>query len=256
MQKLSAPDAAQIISRPIEMNISKWLVVLVLAQLTGCADAPVQEKQEVALPNGQKLAIINLGNDQFKIGNITIDKAGRSFEIPGKLLRNVTPIEFLAVAKNGQRGYESLLEFDANVYEFNLACILIGLDQNKGIPPKAHFDTAVIQGDAVDISLSWKINGEEHKHPASDFFLLDNKKLAESDWVYTGSTFSPKGDYLADAAGGTLIGFVHDPASIIEHGHGFNSQSYGSLELNTKLMPALNTPIKATLKFVGNTKVK
>jgi len=236
------------------MKMKKWLMMMLLAQLIGCAEQPAQPVEEVVTQSGQKISIVKLGDNRFKIGNIVLDKTARSFEVPGKFLRTEPPIEFLAVAKNGQRGYESLLEFDVNVYEFNLACILIGLDTHKGLPPKAHFDPTPVVGDAVEIDLHWEVNGKKYEHLASDFFLVNNQKLKSGNWVYTGSTFLPKGGYLAEVAGGTLVGFVHDPASIIEHGQGFGPQSYGQLKLNKALIPAVNTPIKATFKYVGNTR--
>ena len=234
------------------MNMKKWLMLLLLAQLTGCAEQPVQPVEEVVTLGGQKISIVKLGDNRFKIGNILVDKTDRSFQVPGKFLRTEPPIEFLAVAKSGRRGYESLLEFDVNVYEFNLACILIGLDTHKGLPPKGHFDPTPIVGDAVEIGLHWEVNGKQYDHLASDFFLVNNQTLKRADWVYTGSTFVPNGGYLAEIAGGTLVGFVHDPASIIEHGLGFGPQSYGGLKLNNALMPVADTPLKATFKYVGN----
>ena len=226
--------------------------MLLSAGLFGCAQQPVQETEETIVLNGHNIKIVKQGEELYKIGNITVDKAARSFAVTGKLLRNEPPIEFLAVAKDGRRGYESLLEFDANVYEFNLACILLGLDAGKGEPPKNHFDPKPVQGDAVEISLSWVSNGKDQQHSASEFFVSDNQKLLEGDWVYTGSTFAPNGQYLPEVGGGTLVGFVHDPASIIEHGHGFGQKSYHGLELNQAVLPPLNTPIKATFSYVGN----
>ena len=105
----------------------------------------------------------------------------------------------------------------------------------------------------LKLALQWEVNGKKYEHLASDFFLVNNQKLKSGNWVYTGSTFLPKGGYLADVAGGTLVGFVHDPASIIEHGQGFGPESYGQLQLNKTLLPAVDTPLKATIKYVGNT---
>jgi hypothetical protein len=234
------------------MKIKKWLIIILLAQSLGCTEQ-AQQVEEVVTQSGQKISIVKLGDNRFKIGNIVLDKSAKSFEVPGKFLRTEPPIEFLAVATKGQRGYESLLEFDVNVYEFNLACILIGLDTHKGLPPKAHFDPTPVVGDAVEIGLQWEVKGHKYEHLASDFFLFNNQKLKSGNWVYTGSTFLPKGGYLAEVAGGTLVGFVHDPASIIEHGQGFGPQSYSQLELNKLLMPAVDTPLKATFTYLGNT---
>lgn len=235
------------------MKLKNFLILTLPVLLIGCAQEPVKEVEDTINLHGHKVTLARLGGNRFRVGNIVIDKNAKSFEVPGKFLRTEPPIEFLAVAKNGKRGYESLLEFDVNVYEFNLACILIGLDTHKGLPPKQHFDPTPVMGDAVEIRLSWEVGGTTTEHSASDFFLVDNQKLADGNWVYTGSRFTPQG-YLADMAGGTLVGFVHDPASIIEHGQGFGPQSYGGLKLDKALMPAVDTPVKATFKYVGNTK--
>ncbi|MCK9607059.1 MAG: YdjY domain-containing protein [Methylomonas sp.] len=228
-----------------------WVLVLAFL-LLGCSEQPIRPTEEVIELNGNKVTIVKLDQGHFKIGNILVDTRSRRFEVQGKFLRVGPPIEFLAVAKNGRRGYESLLEFDVNVYEFNLACILIGLDAHKGAPPRAHFDPSVIEGDAVQITLAWEKNGTHEEHEASEFFLIGDKSLVKGDWVYTGSTFVSSG-YLADIDGGTLVGFVHDPASIIEHGHGFGSSSYGGLKLNQALMPAVDMPVTAIFEYVGNT---
>ncbi|MGR8930376.1 MAG: YdjY domain-containing protein [Gammaproteobacteria bacterium] len=228
-----------------------WILVLAFL-LLGCSEQPIRPSEEVIELNGNKVTIVKLADGLIEIGNILVDTRARRFEAPGKFLRVEPPLEFLAVAKNGHRGYESMLELDVNVYEFNLACILIGLDEHKGTPPQAHFDPSVVTGDAVEITLEWETNGKREEHAASEFFLVGGEQLTDGDWVYTGSNFS-SGKYLADIAGGTLVGFVHDPASIIEHGHGFGHASYAGLTLNQALMPSSGTPLTATFNYVGNT---
>ena len=227
--------------------------LLLIFGLLSCARQPVKPTEEQVVINDHKISIVKLDDDVYRIGNIIVDKAARNFEVSGKLLRNEPPIEFLAVAKGGQRGYESLLEFDVNVYEFNLACILLGLDTVKGEAPQAHFDPKPVQGDAVEITIDWINNGKQQQTSASEFFLLGSEKLLTADWVYTGSKFTAKGQYLPELGGGTLVGIVHDPASIIEHGHGFGPASYGNLKLNQDLLPPVNTPLKAIFQYVGNT---
>lgn len=229
----------------------KLSIIAALAiSVSACTTQPTQQNFTMG---GHEVVFVKLDSNRYQIGNILLDKGQRSFELTGKFIRQELPIEFLAVAKDGQRGYESLLEFDVNVYEFNLACILIGLDENKGKPPQAHFDPTPIEGDAVEIWLTWEKDGKSLTFEASEFFVLNGEKLKKGDWVYTGSMFDPQGTYLADAAGGTLVGFVHDPASIIEHGRGFGPQSFGGLVIAQDLLPAIDTPVKVLFKYVGNT---
>jgi hypothetical protein len=63
------------------------------------------------------------------------------------------------------------------------------------------------------------------------FDKAKNASPSGGKWVYTGSAFIPDGRFLAQIDG-TLIGFVHDPASIIEYAAGAGLNSYGSIVLN------------------------
>jgi len=196
--------------------------------------------------------IERIDQNNYKIGKILINKTARKFTVPAVFLRKSPPLEFLAVAKGGDRGYESLLEVDASVYEFNLACILVGLDTHKGAAPEYHFDPAPIKGDAVEIIVSWQDKGKTIRYDASELFSFNNKKLSNDNWIYTGSSFLPNGGgYRAELDGGTLVGFIHDPASIIEHKTGFSGESYSLLMVNESLIPDLNTPVTVEFKYTG-----
>lgn len=230
-------------------TMNKFILFLSMLQLLGCAEQPVQTTDQVLNMGGHDIAIVKLDQDRYRIGQILVDKAERHFEITGKFIRKDPPIEFLAVAKGGSRGYESLLELDVNVYEFNLACILIGLDTHKGIPPQKHFDPTKINGDAVEIWLSWTVDGKSHRHEASELFQFHTQRLAQGEWVYTGSFFTRDGSYMAEQGGGTLVGIVHDPASIIEHRTGFGGGSYSELKLDPELIPPENTEVKVSFDY-------
>ena len=227
--------------------------IFLFMPLLGCVNQSVRTHEQVVNMGDKAVSMVKLDDNRFKIGNILVDKRERYFEVTGKFIRTEPPIEFLAVAQGGDRGYESLLELNVNVYEFNLACILIGLDAHKGTPPSMHFDPKPVEGDAVEISLSWETNGKAYQYDASDFFQFDDKKLTPGEWVYTGSRFLPEGKYLPEVSGGTLIGFVHDPGSIIEHRYGFGDGSYSRLTLNPALIPPENTPLKVHFNYAGNT---
>ena len=70
-----------------------------------------------------------LGQDRYQIGRIVVDKRARSFTVPGRVHVLGKPLEYLATSPGGMKGYETLLELDASGSEFNLACILIGLER-------------------------------------------------------------------------------------------------------------------------------
>ena len=61
-------------------------------------------------------------------------------------------------------------------------------------------------------------------------------------WVYTGSTFTPDGYYVAEAAG-TLVGFVHDTWSIIQHREGLGLGNYGAITIDAEVLPAAGSAV-------------
>jgi hypothetical protein len=170
--------------------------------------------------------------------------------VPGKILRLDPPLEFLVSAKDGMKAYESLLELQTNAYEFNLACLLIGLDTDKSQPPRYHFDPLPMQGDAVQLHLTWKMAGHTIRVDVADLVQLDGKTMPRDEWVYTGSSFTSDGRYMAQLDG-TLVGFVHDPASIIEHRSGFGLERFGDVHPNRALLPPVGTSVTLILTRVA-----
>jgi hypothetical protein len=148
------------------------------------------------------------------------------------------------------KGYDCLLELDGSAYEFNLACLLIGLDPENGKRPRYHFDPEPAAGDAVEIWVAWDLDGQATQVEAADLLQLDARTLPRGEWVYTGSTVLPGGAYLAHLDG-TLVGFVHAPASIIEHRSGFGLGQFGAVRPNPALLPPVGTRVQ--LLFVRRT---
>jgi hypothetical protein len=196
----------------------------------------------------------DLGGGQYRIGSISIDKAKGQFSVPGSVValeRPDSPIEFIAVTKGGLKIYEAIFELDGSAVDFNLACILIGLDANHAVQPKQHFDVQKLKGDAVDITVSWDENGTARRVPASDVLRVAGGTDIADEWVYGGSFFSPDGKYIADELG-TLVGFVHDPASIIQHVSGLGLGDYGAVTANHDVLPQPGTPV--TLQISRSTR--
>ena len=190
-------------------------------------------------------AIQDLGNGLYRIGNIKIDKTKRQFSVPGsviKLQRPDSPIEFIAVSKGGQKRYEAIFEMETSAVDFNLACILIGLDASHAIHPKQHFDPQPLKGDAVEIFVSWEGDGKKSHVPITNILRIADSSHVTNEWVYTGSYFSQDGRYMADVAG-TLVGFVHDPESIIQHRTGLGLGNYGAVTYNPDVLPQPGTPV-------------
>jgi hypothetical protein len=187
----------------------------------------------------QKPRVEDLGNRVYRIGSIKVDKAKRTFTVPGVMLPHEKgkAIEFIASTRQGYKSYESVFALEANAFEFNLACILIGLDAKQAVLPKFHFDPEAVKGNAVSINVGWEVEGKSVDY---DVVALlkdgDSKPAMPSVWSYTGSQFIEGDRYLAQMDG-VLIGLSHDPASIIEHREGLGLGNWGSVTIDADLAP-------------------
>lgn len=224
----------------IRNNLPRMLMLLVLSVSSAALAA---QDMELTKPK-----VNDLGGGRVQIGTITLDKNTGSFVAPGQVIRLEPPLEFLAVAKGGVKAYESVLELDANAFEFNMACILIGLDADKGSPARYHFDERTLEGDAVEIKIAWEDkNGNLQSRLVGNMLMEGDKQVTTEGWVYTGSVFTPDNKYLA-VQDGTIIGFVHDPASVIEHAKGLGLGDYGVVSVNMKQAPPLGARISLQVR--------
>jgi len=201
-------------------------------------------KEKVQIPNAE-----SLGNGKFRIGNINVDTVKEEILVSGSWKMSEGVIEYIASMKDGYKLYETVLELDVNAYEFNLALILIGLDQKKGRASSVHFDPNAPEGDPVEIWVEWMEGSKKKLHRAEDLVLDDNSKktMPHTNWVYTGSTILEDGSYMAQMDG-VLIGFVHDPSVIIDSPSGFGLAQYGMLVVNKKLAPSVGTEVQLKVK--------
>jgi hypothetical protein len=205
--------------------------------------------------NATAPAIRDLGSQRYQIGNIVIDKMAGRITIPGRILRTTGPLEYFAAAPGGLKAYETLLELETRGAEFNLACILVGLDAAHSQLTQYQFDRHPAEGQLVELTVSWRVDGEERSAAATELLLTDAQReeqaKAGDDWVYTGSMTDKTGAVYAAEQTGTLIGFVHDPLTIIEHRTGLGIGAYGFIAGNPALLPPVDTPIVLTVTVTG-----
>jgi hypothetical protein len=180
-----------------------------------------------------------LGQDRYQVGRIVVDKRARSFVVPGRVHALGKPLEYLATSPGGMKAYESLFELDTTGTEFNLACILIGIERDPKQVPWQQFGQASLVGQRVSIQVAWSADGKRQQVPAAQALLnADADVKPESvEWVYTGSPASEAlGRFAADDTG-TLIGFIHDANSIIESVATIGIGAYGSIRGHAMLPP-------------------
>jgi hypothetical protein len=204
-----------------------------------------------AASNPTQASVEKLGENLYRIGNIRVDTSRSEISVPGTINRDVTTLEFIANTRGGLKAYESALSLDTDAITFNTALILIGLNRTRARnTPTAHFDPATPDGDQVEIYV--ECPARQCSRTPAERLMFDrntNSSPAGGTWVYTGSGFLPDGRYLAELDG-TLVGFVHDPASIIEYAEGAGLNRYGSIVLNPNSGVPTNTSIMITVKAV------
>ncbi len=127
--------------------------------------------------------------------------------------------------------------------------ILIGLDLQKVNATLYHFDPNPPEGDSVEIIVQWDTEKGKKTIRAQEIIhdMKTGKTFPASHWVYTGSVFLENGLYLADEAG-VLIGFVHDPAPVIESPLSDETGAFGSLVVNRAILPEVGTKIQMIIK--------
>jgi hypothetical protein len=162
------------------------------------------------------------GPDQnvMKLGKITCYKKERRVEVPGKVCLEQGALEYLAVLAGGKE-YESVLVFDCEAKDLNLALIVLGYVAGGGTNMKIG-DPATPKGDPVHLQLAWQTeDGQTRKTRAEDLLYnqATRKSMRRTAWVFTGSYFAPDPDnpgknfFVADFER-TLIAVYRDPAAI------------------------------------------
>ncbi len=178
-----------------------------------------------------------LSASSLRVGNVQVDTARKEVSVRG-VVTDANVLEFVAVTKGGQKAYESAIELDTNAINFNLGMILIGLDQSRSVVPKMHLDPTQPKGDPVEVFVEWDGAAGRRRIRAEELiFNIDSKRtLPVGPWVYTGSVFLKESNaYLADVEG-SLIGFVHTPATVIDSPRPLASGgSYGNDVINPSL---------------------
>jgi hypothetical protein len=224
------------------MNRRRGLLAALGASVAVCS--PLARAQAPTPPSPRVGELRPLGQNRYQIGRIVVDKGANTFTIPGRVHVVGTPLEYLATSPGGRKAYETLLEVDASGSEFNLACILIGLERDpKQVPWQQLRQAERLVGRRIAIFISWSENGKLRKVPAAEALLNPDAgvKPESVEWVYIGSPASEGRDHFAADDTGTLIGFVHDANSIIESVSGIGVGAFGSVRGHTMLPPVGST---------------
>jgi len=189
--------------------------------------------------------MVSLGGERYQIGAIVVDRKARRLTLPARVHVLDKPLEYLLTTKGGMKEYETLLETDVTGTEFNLACILLGLERDPTLEPYMQFSQKRVAGPRVEVTITRKDGGREATMNAGDVLFDTDAKAGEPvEWVYVGSQKHwQDGRFAADVTG-TLIGFVHDPNTIIESALGLGIGAYGSVNGNAELLPPVGSDVE------------
>ncbi len=216
--------------------------LLAIAACTGAVSSPSAWSQPKAPPVGE---IKPLGQDRYQIGKVIVDKAARSFMVPGRVHALGKPLEYLATSPGGMKAYETLFEVDASGSEFNLACILIGLERDPRHVAERRMSRGPLIGPRVSIYVAWTEDGKRRRVTAAEALLNPEAdvKAETVEWVYAGAPAThTDGRFAADVTG-TLIGFKPDENNVIESSVGIGIGAYGSVRGHAKV-PAIGSAIE------------
>lgn len=213
--------------------------------------SPLAAAQTPAPPSPRVGELKPLGQERFQIGRVVVDKRARSFTVPGRVHVVGKPLEYIATAPGGMKEYETLLELDTTGSEFNLACIVVGLERDASQPPVRQPGQAPLVGQRVAISVAWSEGGKRRQVSAAEALLNPEAgvKPESVEWVYTGSQMREGGQFAADVTG-TLIGFVPDANSIIESAVGIGIGAYGSVR-GSAVLPPVGSAIELIVAAVN-----
>ena len=224
-------------------------VALAVVALSATLAAQELAPPDPPRPSGPapKPAVEDLGDGLYRVDGIEIDQRNRRVEVAGKVT-DATVLEYLACAREGFKAYESALELMTSAESFNLAMLMIGLDDDNSVPSRFKFDPELPRGDAVEIWIEWGEGVERRKVAAAELIhdSAQDKTLGEDSWVYTGSVFFEDGSYAAGVHG-VLIGFMHTPESIIDSSLKLES-AYGSHQINPKLGLVAGSPVRVIVE--------
>jgi hypothetical protein len=182
----------------------------------------------------------SIGPNRFRIGRIEVDKAAGRFTVPGRVLVTGKALEYLATSPGGMKAYESLFELHAGGTEFNLACILLGLERDATqVPIHLFRQEKTLKGPRLRIDVSWGEGEQRQSKPAAALLLNPEAGVAPEavEWIYVGSPASDGRPTFAAQDTGTLIGFSHDANCIIEAATAVGLGAYGTVRGHASAPP-------------------
>lgn len=220
---------------------------------------PQHEGFQLAEPDTAVPPVVQLNENEVKIGNVIVNKQENSLYVNGKVNMNDGLIEYLACTSYGKL-HESVLSLDVNPYHIQVALLLLRSNPG-GRPIEFQGADQTPCGSPVKITLSWEKNGKTVEYPCEKAILnkSNNKAMKKTDWVFTGSSVWDN-RFMAQIEG-SIVAVFHDPVALIDHTSesGTDDTVYFA---NKDILPGVGTSVRLRIipitdpKAIERTKCK
>ena len=207
------------------------------------ANQPSAAASEESAAQEEAPKVVDLGDHRYRYGDIEFNGKTREIRVPTLVNMREGIIEYAVVHGNGKI-HESLLVTEVMPSHLQTVMKLCRYKSGEGDVFDVFFPEeekkgaagAKERGEAIELSLEWKVDGEHKAKPLSDWIFDRKTESAMSDgpWIYSGSYFY-SGSFMADADG-LLVGVY------LERGALLNTMTDGSDNDERWLSHAENTP--------------
>ncbi len=172
-----------------------------------------------------KPLIQEIGDDQLRIGKITLNKNTREISFQAGINMNEGIIEYVLVLTQG-KVHEALFLTDISPTNLNIALKLLRYQESPelfeimdedfnftGKFPKVPEEQK--KAARIAIEVTWKKEDTSHTVPLNELILhaTTEKSMPPGPWLYTGS-YLHEGRYKADIAGDIIAILTSQPAMI------------------------------------------
>lgn len=167
---------------------------------------------EEAAPSTPRPAVTQIGEHQYRLGEIEIDAKAREITVPVVVnMREGGPLEYVLVHEHG-KVHESIFTTSISPLHLQIALKLLKFEPGYGdvfnllLAPEILEEeggTVEERGDAIEFS--FLAEGKTQPIPVFDFVMdgLTSAAMKGAPWIYTGSKVE-NGTFLAEAEGSII----------------------------------------------------
>ena len=198
----------------------------------------------LALVIGLALALSRVSGEVVQLPGLRVQAEEKTVEATGAISLTNGILEFIAV-ETGGRDYESLLTLTCRPSVLKYALLLLGLREG------------VTNGAPLRLDVEWEIAGKSHRVPVEKLLRdrATGKSPAALPFIFSGSFFGPdltgsNQVFHADVEQ-AHVALWWQPSVLInvrgDQGNPYRGEDRG-FEVNSKLVPAVGTPVKLILQ--------